>query len=158
MITSTHQNTWYARAISDKNLYANASILFISIWLMIYTQPTSFQNSRTDAPMRSPIPTRIPIRLCPILSRNPAFLRYVTLVWLSMWWPGASGYYQITNHKLICLLQFCFLCAIFGFFVIYSDKWLFEFEFEMNMLKIHEIFPLKVCEKLITCIDLFFHG
>lgn len=27
-------------------------------------------------------------------------------------------------------------------------------EFEMNMFKIQEVFPLKVGEKLITCIDL----
>lgn len=106
MITSTHG---IQRLSPTKMLTLQSySYQFVNI------QPTSFQNNRTDAPIRSPIPTRIPIRLCPILSRNPAFLRYVTLVWLSMWWPGASGYYQITSRKLICLLQFCFLCAIFA--------------------------------------------
>lgn len=108
----TYDYKYISKHLVCKGHLRQKSIIMLMLqsysYLFVYTQPTSFQNSRTDAPIRSPIPTRIPIRLCPILSRNPAFLRYVTLVWLSMWWPGASGYYQITNGKLIHLKEYCF--------------------------------------------------
>lgn len=83
-------------------------------------QLTSFQNNRTDAPIRSPIPTRIPIRLCPILSRNPAFLRYVTLVWLSMWWPGASGFYQNFKYKPQTYLFITVVLSMLYLFLLFT--------------------------------------
>lgn len=118
MQTYEYRYTQYSKAISNKSTIT-LQYQFVNIQL------TSFQNNRTDAPIRSPIPTRIPIRLCPILSRNPAFLRYVTLVWLSMWWPGASGFYQNFKYKpqtyLFITVQLFYVIRYLCF-VIYSDQ------------------------------------